>query len=260
MKREPKQWGAKKVRAGLAIAAIVAATPSRLCADRGDNQPITPATQPALDPIALMAQNGNSLLRATLAAPPDPQRANFSNVSFIDSPAPVARTLKKHDLITIIVSEQSAFKSDGTTQLQKNQDFDAAIDAYIKMNLFTNFKIAGVQPSTPPEIKTAMERDFTGTGDVERQDSLTARITAEILDVKPNGTLVLQARKRIKTDEEEQMFVLSGICRSDDVQADNTILSTQLYDLQLEKRHRGAVKDTMDRGWVPKLLDVFNPF
>jgi flagellar L-ring protein precursor FlgH len=249
------------VRAGLAIAAIITATPAAVCADRGDDQQAAPATQPVgSDPIALMAQNGNSLLRATLAAPADPQRANFANVSFIDSPSPVARTVKKHDLVTIIVSEQSAFKSDGTTQLQKNQDFDAAIDAYIKMNLFSNFKIAGVQPSTPPEIKTAMERDFTGTGDVEREDSLTARITAEVLDVKPNGTLVLQARKRIKTDEEEQMFVLSGVCRAEDVQADNTILSTQLYDLQLEKRHRGAVKDTMDRGWVPKLLDVFNPF
>ena len=117
-----------------------------------------------------------------------------------------------------------------------------------------------MQPSTPPELKTALERDFTGTGDVEREDSLTARITAEVLDVKPNGTLVLQARKRIKTDDEEQMFVLAGVCRAEDVQADNTILSTQLYDLQLEKRHHGVVRDSTKPGWIPKLLDVVNPF
>jgi flagellar L-ring protein FlgH len=228
-------------------------------AGRSADRP-TPTTQPTADPISLLAVNGNSLLRSTLAAPPDPQRATFANVSFMDTPAQQPRTLKKHDLVTIVVSEQSAFKSDGTATEQKNQDFDAQIVDFIKANLFSNFKITGVQPSTPPELKTALERDFTGTGDVEREDDFTARVTAEVLDVKPNGTLVLQARKRIKTDDEEQMFVLSGICRADDVAADNTILSTQIYDLNLEKRHRGMVRDATKAGWVPKLLDVINPF
>ena len=89
---------------------------------------------------------------------------------------------------------------------------------------------------------------------------LTARITAEIVDVKPNGTMVLQARKRIKTDEEVEQFVLTGICRADDIIADNTILSTQLYDKAVNKTHTGAVRDTTKRGFVPRLLDVINPF
>ena len=41
---------------------------------------------------------------------------------------------------------------------------------------------------------------------------------------------------------------------------DNTVLSTQLYDLELNKQHSGAVRDTTKRGWVPKLLDAINPF
>jgi hypothetical protein len=41
---------------------------------------------------------------------------------------------------------------------------------------------------------------------------------------------------------------------------DNTVLSTQCYDLNLEKNHRGAVRDTQKRGLVPRLLDFVNPF
>ena len=80
------------------------------------------------------------------------------------------------------------------------------------------------------------------------------------MDVKPNGTLIVQARKRIKTDEEEQQFILTGVCRVEDITADNAILSTQLFDLELQKNHKGAVRDATKRGILPKLLDWINPF
>ena len=78
--------------------------------------------------------------------------------------------------------------------------------------------------------------------------------------MKPNGTMVLQARQHIKNDEEEQMMILSGICRVEDITPDNTVLSTQIYDKDVAKTNKGALRDTTKRGWVPKLLDAVNPF
>lgn len=95
---------------------------------------------------------------------------------------------------------------------------------------------------------------------MDRTDTLTARITGEVVDVKPNGTLVVQARKSIRTDEEEQQFVMTGICRAEDVAADNTVLSNQMYDLQLQKNHKGTVRSATKRGLLGQLLDFVNPF
>jgi len=81
-----------------------------------------------------------------------------------------------------------------------------------------------------------------------------------VLDVKPNGTLVLQARSRIKTDDEERYFILTGTCRVDDVSADNTILSSQLFDKNLEQRNKGNVRNATRKGWLENLLDVISPF
>ena len=103
-------------------------------------------------------------------------------------------------------------------------------------------------------------RNFTGDGSVDRSDTLTARITGEVVDVKPNGTLVLQARKQIRTDEEEQQFVLTGTCRAEDVGADNTVLSTQMFDLQLQKNHKGMVREATRRTWLQKLFGAVSPF
>ena len=72
--------------------------------------------------------------------------------------------------------------------------------------------------------------------------------------------LVIQARQRIQTDEEVQTFILSGICRAEDVTPDNTILSSQMFDKSLTKNHQGAVRETTRRGWLSKLLDVISPF
>src|SRR6202022_618043 len=79
-------------------------------------------------------------------------------------------------------------------------------------------------PSTPIEMKTSGQRDFKGTATVQRNDTFTGRITAEVVDVKPNGTLVLQATETIKTDQEEQRVTLIGTCRVEDITSDNGVL------------------------------------
>ncbi|HVT90800.1 MAG TPA: flagellar basal body L-ring protein FlgH [Tepidisphaeraceae bacterium] len=217
------------------------------------------AAQIPLTPGQAMQRSGGSLLRATVGVAPDPAQAKLSSVSFFAVPEPTPHTLKKHDLVTVIVREESEFKAEGTADLKKQADLDAKIDSFIKLNL-KNLAIEPGTASTTPEIKLTNNRDFKGEATVDRSDSLTLRVTAEVIDVKPNGTLVLQATKKIKNDDEEQTLILSGICRVEDVTPDNTVLSTQLSEVNLSKTHKGAVRDTTKRGWLPKLLDLVNPF
>jgi flagellar L-ring protein precursor FlgH len=207
-------------------------------------------------------RSGGSLLRASIASQPDAGQAPLASVSFFAVPEPEPRVIKKHDLVTIIVREESSFSSDGATDFKKEAEFEARIDEFIRVSkLIHDLQFEGGGVTDPvPSIKMSGTRDFQGEGSVDRTDKLTLRVTAEVLDVKPNGTLVLQARQRIKTDEEEQVFVLSGVCRAADVTADNTILSSQMFDKDVTKSHKGTVRQATRRGWLSKLLDVVSPF
>ena len=207
-----------------------------------------------------MQRTGGSLLKATLGAQPDPGQAKLAQVSFFAVPEQVPKTLKKHDLVTIIVREESQSTTTGKTEFQKNAELQAQVNQMVQLKLSKATILGLPVPTTPPGIDFTGKRTFSGTGEVDRNDSFVARITAEILDVKPNGTLVLQARKRIKNDEEEQQFVLTGTCRVEDINPDNTLLSTQLYDLELQKNSKGNVHQATQRGRLPKLLDFINPF
>lgn len=221
--------------------------------------PKTNLNAPPPNVAELLKRNNGSLLRSVVSMPDDPRLVRASDASLFSIPPAKPRTLQKHDLVTIVVREQSSFSSEGTTETKKDGSIDASIEQFPKLDL-ANFAFANAIGNVQPRIAMSGQRDYNGEGNVDRKDSFTARIQAEVVDVKPNGTLVVQARKRIVTDEEEQVFMLSGVCRVQDIQPDNTVLSTQLYDLELKKTHTGAVHDATRRGWVPRALDWLNPF
>ncbi|HZN68356.1 MAG TPA: flagellar basal body L-ring protein FlgH [Tepidisphaeraceae bacterium] len=227
----------------------------------GREQPPKPVhNDGAADAAAAMRRNGNSLLKATLNARSDRAQATLADVSFHAVPEPEPRTLRKHDQVTIIVREESEFSSKGSSEFKKEAEFEARLEEFIALSA-RNWEIEGGGIGGPvPSIRATGKRDFKGEGSVDRSDSLTTRVQAEVVDVKPNGTLVLQARSRIKTDDEERVFVLTGVCRVEDVSADNTILSTQLYDKNIEQRSNGTVRNASRRGWLSHLLDAISPF
>jgi flagellar L-ring protein precursor FlgH len=242
---------------------VQAAAPPRAAASSQSDRTVqfgSDAPAAPVDAAALLRQNGNSLLKASLAAGPVSDQAQLRDVSYTAIPIPEPRVIKKHDLVTIIVREESQFSSEGTNDAKRESTLDAAVEDFIKLKL-SNWEIeGGALGPQPPRIAMHGNREYKSEGTVDRSDRLTARITAEVLDVKPNGTLVLQARKRIKTDDEEQCFTLSGTCRAEDITADNTVLSTALHDQELTKTHKGNVRNATRRGWGGKLLDALSPF
>jgi flagellar L-ring protein precursor FlgH len=237
----------------LAVPAL-AQVPPRSNATSTLQPPPTPAQQ-------LRAARG-SLLKAGLAADPyapGPSQPSNRSVNLFAVNAPEPRVLKKHDLITIIVREESNYSSEGKTDLKKEASVNARLNEFVRFDL-SNLTIKGGGAGTTPGIDFTGKREMTGDASFDRKDVVTLRITAEVVDVKPNDTVVISARKQIKIDDEEQTIVIAGTCRAEDVSSDNTILSTQLSDLQMAKTHKGAVRDNTRRGWLTKLLDAANPF
>lgn len=217
-------------------------------------QPIT--QQPMQTPADQLRLGRGSLLRASMMSNAQPQ---VGSVSFFAVTPPEPRVLKKHDLVTIIVREESNSSSEGTNDLSKEANITAKLNEYFKFDP-KEFTITSAIPTAPPGVDFNAKREIKGDASVDRKDVITLRITASVLDVKPNGTVVLTASKKIKIDDEEQYIIIAGICRAEDVSADNTILSTQLAELEMSKQHTGAVRDTTRRGWLTKLLDAVAPF
>jgi flagellar L-ring protein precursor FlgH len=167
------------------------------------------------------------------------------------------RKYKVHDLITIVIREQRKFESDADLETKKRFDVQSQLEAFFKPVEGT-LGAAGFRHGRP-NVDFGFNNRVKNESDVGREDSFTTRVTGEIIDIKPNGNLVIQAKATTTFDEEETVITLTGVARATDVTADNTVLSTQLSDKVIDVQNAGAVRDGSRRGWVTKVLDLLRP-
>jgi flagellar L-ring protein precursor FlgH len=194
--------------------------------------------------LLVLGMAGAATAQSLYLTPPTMVDPNLSGlhpelmaISMIAVLPPEPREYRKHDLITIIIDENTLQKAEQTLDTQKEFNGNAQINALldIKKLLELQLEEGGIDNLTLFDLMSNTE--FQGEGEFERKDRFQGRITAEIIDVKPNGTLAIEARSTIDSDGEVISIVASGVCRADDITEENTILSTQLANKMLVTRH-----------------------
>ena len=201
-----------------------------------------------------------------------PQRVNglminpeLAASSYTSVVPPEPRRFAVHDLVTIIIREQSSASSEATLETERDLELEGAIEAFPHLNLgdllaFKKLVASRRGADEPfPAVDLGGSSSFSGEGEYERTDSLTTRLTARIIDVKPNGTLTFEARTFIQNDDEELTISVTGTCRAEDVALDNSVLSTQVFDLRVVKGHEGEMRKASKKGFLTKLFEtIFN--
>lgn len=178
---------------------------------------------------------------------------------FVITPPPPKR-LEMHDLVTIIVNETSRAERSQTLETEKEYTADARLTRFPSLADLIEARLEAGDANAVDLLDIEATQEFSGEGDYERSDRLTARIQAEVIDIKPNGVLVLEARSMIQTDEEVQVFVLSGNCRSEDITEQNTVQSSQLHNLNIVTQNEGEVRKTSKKGIIPRALEAMFAF
>ena len=215
---------------------------------------------------AAAAQAQSSSLYSTQPPPPvvrdgfvvNPalQQASWTVVA-----TPEPRRFAMHDLITIVIREQSSASSEATLETEKETKVDGGIDAFPHLTLkkLLDFQLRAGHTEDLPKVGVDFKNEFEGEAEYERKDTMTTRLTGRVADVKPNGTLSIEARTFIQNDDEKLEILVTGYCRPVDVAPDNSVLSTQLYDLRITKLHDGELRKTSKKGFLTRVLDtLFN--
>ncbi len=184
----------------------------------------------------------------------------LQHVSLFAVVPPKPKTWAKHDLVEVIINEQSAAKMEQTLDAKKDYNFDASLDNFPSIRDLLELQFSnGDSTRLPMKVGVSSKNKFKGDGEFERKDNLTARVQARVIDIKPNGTLVLEARKNRQHNEETYTLVLSGVCRQEDITRQNTIQSSQLADLEVKIQNEGQVKKAGEKGLIPRVFEtLFN--
>jgi len=162
-----------------------------------------------------------------------------------------AKAARLHDVVSIVVSESLAASTDGAVKNSRASSSSSGITG-----LFGKLKSANNLQNL---LGTTGASALTAQGQSTTNSSLATTFGAEVVDVLPNGMLVVQATRQLTFSQQTQLIKLRGLVRPEDVSSQNEVQSTAMTDLELEVTGKGIVNDSTYRKnplvrFVEKLL------
>lgn len=158
----------------------------------------------------------------------------------------------KGDIITIIVAESAVAQSSQSKSANRESNVQDAVARFVYPGL-------GTHKGQLPALGFSGSSSYSGGGDVSNSQSLSARAAVTVIDVLPNGNLVLEGVRVVTFSGETQYFVLRGIVRADDIARDNSVISTNIADARVEFHAEGSLTDAQKRGWLAKVYEKVRP-
>lgn len=179
--------------------------------------------------------------------------------SWFPSEVPQPRVIQEHDIISVRVQEGAQYLAEGASERRKSATYQAILLEWLTLN---GLGSASPNPQTngDPEISGRLNSQYRAESGVESQETLAFNLAAEVIGLRPNGNVVIEARRTIQNNDDVWEYYLSGECRQQDIGVGNLVLSKDVLNLMVKKTERGAVRDGYRRGWFQKGFDAVNPF
>lgn len=149
------------------------------------------------------------------------------------------------DLLTVMIVENSRASNKAKTTTEKSTDASTSGTAGLGPLRFIPMWGA----SGGDQLK------YDGKGQTEKYGSMQAKMTVTVIDIKPNGDLVIEGNRIVSIDNEEETLFLSGIVRPRDIADDNTIYSYQIGNAKVSTTSKGTVTNGHRPGFITRLIN-----
>ena len=157
------------------------------------------------------------------------------------------RAMRPHDLVSVVVSESLAASTDGTVKNSRSSNANSSISGLI----------GALKPNNALQnlITQSSSSGLNAQGQSATNSSLSTTLGGQVVEVLPNGMLVIEATREVEFSQQTQTIILRGLVRPEDISQQNQILSTAISDLELQVKGKGIVNDYTHRpNWLVRLI------
>ncbi len=149
------------------------------------------------------------------------------------------RASQVNDIVTIVVSDQASAVSRGATTSNRKSEANSSVSSLLG--------IPGPRSPLRQLATLGGEQKLQGQGETSRQTTISTTLSAMVVEVLPNGAMIIEGAKDIWVNSERQTVRLRGVARWQDVGPSNRIPSDRLADLEVRIQGKGVVGDAIRR-------------
>lgn len=167
------------------------------------------------------------------------------------------RASKKHDRVTITINENTTAKNGATTETTKESSAKWSLSKLFKITKDADGDIIAqaFPDARKPELDISSTREHTGEGETKSVNSAKTVLSGEVIQVMPNGHLVVEAISSITVNEEERSVVFTGRVDPADLDSKNNIDAKYIIEKKVKFVGKGDVAEAVRRGWLAKIFD-----
>ncbi len=163
------------------------------------------------------------------------------------------------DILLVRIVENSSGSKKASTKTERTSAVEGGVTSMFGIERWISDRNARFTPSAK-SLKADLANNFEGKGETKRNSTVTATLSARVVEVTPDRNMVIRGFRQVKVNDETQHLILTGIVRPEDIGADNSVLSTQIADARIEYGGTGILSDKQHPGWLARTLDVVWPF
>ena len=155
------------------------------------------------------------------------------------------------DNVTVVIVENVSASQKSTSTVDRTSGVDAGI---------SSLPIFGTKFADKTTLGATSSNTFEGKGGTESANTFTGSITTNVVQVLPNGHLVIAGEKQIGVNENVDVLRFSGTVDPRTLQPGSIVNSTQVANVRIQSRGRGAQGEAQVTGWLGRFFNSVTPF
>lgn len=238
------------------VCSLAALTAGCGAADRLKNIGETPALSAIQDPTTTAGY------RPVQMPMPQPTQVHYSPNSLWRSGARSffkdQRARQIGDILTVAVTISDKAEIDNATSRSRSSSEGVGAGGAVGTLIDTVVLPGGYSAGNLADVTS--DSNQTGSGTVDRSETLETTVSAVVTQVLPNGNLVIEGRQEIRVNFEVRELIVAGVIRPEDVGADNTIESSKIAEARISYGGRGQITEVQQPRYGSQVLDIILPF
>ncbi len=110
------------------------------------------------------------------------------------------------------------------------------------------------------ELSASTGNKLDGKGASTADNNFTGTITVTVVEVMPNGNMIVSGEKQVAINQGDEFIRFSGVVNPSYISATNTVNSTQVADAHIEYRGSGTLDEAQKMGWLARFFQAVSPF